>query len=99
MRPHVRSIGGQTTPPQEQGSTAARWNFRRFNFFGNYTLAWNRNNSDGPFSVPATGDLDLEWGNAPGHVKHRFNGGFLTQAYRDLGIQINLNGHLGSVYG
>ena len=42
----------------------ARWDFRRFNFFGNYTLAWNENNTDGPFSVPATGDLDLEWGNA-----------------------------------
>ena len=98
-RQHMWNFGGQTNPPQEQGRTAARWNFRRFNFFGNYTLAWNRNNSDGPFSVPATGDLDLEWGNAPGHVKHRFNGGFLTQAYRDLGIQININGHLGSVYG
>jgi hypothetical protein len=98
-RQHMWNFGGQTNPPQEQGRTAARWNFRRFNFFGNYTLAWNRNNSDGAFSVPSTGDLDLEWGNAPGHVKHRFNGGFLSQAYRDLGIQINLNGHLGSVYG
>jgi hypothetical protein len=98
-RQHMWNFGGQTNPPQEQGRTAARWNFRRFNFFGNYTLAWNRNNSDGAFSVPATGDLDLEWGNAPGHVKHRFNGGFLTQAYRDLGIQITRNGHLGSVYG
>jgi Carboxypeptidase regulatory-like domain len=98
-RQHMWNFGGQTSPPQEQGRSAARWNWRRFNFFGNYTLAWNRNNSDGPFSVPSTGELDLEWGTAPGHVKHRFNGGFLTQAYRDLGIQINLNGHLGSVYG
>lgn len=98
-RQHMWNFGGQTNPPQEQGRTSARWNFRRFNFFGYYTLAWNENNSDGPFSVPATGNLDLEWGTAPGHVKHRFNGGFLTQAYRDLGIQININGHLGSAYG
>ena len=98
-RQHMWNFGGQTNPPQEQGRTAARWNWRRFNFFGNYTLAWNKNNSDGPFSVPATGALDLEWGTAPGHVKHRYNAGFLTQAYRDLGVQLNLNGHLGSAYG
>jgi hypothetical protein len=99
MRQHVWNFGGQTNPPQEQGRTAARWNFRRFNFFGNYSLAWSENNTDGPFSVPATGDLDLEWGHAFSHAKHRFQGGFLTQAYRDLGIQININGNLGTTYG
>ena len=99
MRQHVWNFGGQTNPPQEQGRTAARWNFKRFNFFGNYSLAWSENNSDGPFSVPATGDLDLEWGNAFSHAKHRFQGGFLSQAYRDLGIQVNINGHLGTAYG
>jgi hypothetical protein len=99
MRQHVWNFGGQTNPPQEQGRTAARWNFRRFNFFGNYSLAWSENNTDGAFSVPATGNLDREWGNAFSHAKHRFQGAFLTQAYRDLGIQINVNGHLGTAYG
>jgi Carboxypeptidase regulatory-like domain/TonB dependent receptor len=99
MRQHVWNFGGQTNPPQEQGRTAARWNWKRFNFFGNYSLAWSENNTDGAFSVPSTGDLDLEWGNAFSHAKHRFQGGFLTQAYRDLGIQLNINGHLGTAYG
>lgn len=99
MRQHVWNFGGQTNPPQEQGRTAARWNFKRFNFFGNYSLAWSENNTDGPFSVPATGDLDLEWGNAFSHAKHRFQGAFHTQAYRDLGIQLNINGNLGTAYG
>jgi hypothetical protein len=98
-RQHAWNIGGQTNFPQELGRTARRWDFRRFNFFGNYTLAWNENNVDGPFSVPATGDLDLEWGNAPGHSKHRFNGGFLSQAFRDLSMQMNVNGVLGTTYG
>jgi hypothetical protein len=49
--------------------------------------------------VPATGDLDLEWGSAPGHARHRFNGGFLSQAFRDLSMQVNLNGTLGTTYG
>jgi hypothetical protein len=80
-RQHAWNIGGQTNFPQELGRTARRWDFRRFNFFGNYTLAWNENNVDGPFSVPATGDLDLEWGNAAGHAKHRFESAF-THAER-----------------
>ncbi len=99
MRQHVWNFGGQTNPPQEQGRTAPRWNFKRFNFFGSYSLAWSENNSDGPFSVPATGNLEAEWGNAFSHAKHRFNGGFLSQAYRDLGVQFNLNANLGTVYG
>ena len=34
-----------------------------------------------------------------GHAKHRFNGGFLTQAFRDLAMQVNVNGNLGTAYG
>ena len=49
--------------------------------------------------MPATGDLDLEWGNAFSHAKHRFNGGFLSQAFRDLAVQVNINGNLGTAYG
>ncbi|RPI56848.1 MAG: hypothetical protein EHM55_03940 [Acidobacteria bacterium] len=99
LRQHVWNFGGQTNFPQELGRTARRWDFRRFNFFGNYFLAWSENNTDGPFSVPATGDLDLEWGNAAQHAKHRFFGGFLTQAFRDLAVQVNVNGNLGTAYG
>jgi Carboxypeptidase regulatory-like domain len=99
MRQHVWNFGGQTNFPQELGRTAKRWDFRRFNFFGNYSLAWSENNTDGPFSVPATGDLDAEWGNANFHAKHRFFGGFLTQAFRDVNLQVNINGHLGTAYG
>jgi hypothetical protein len=99
LRQHLLTVGGNTNPPQEQGRTSARWNVRRFNFFGNWTVNWTENNSDGPFSVPATGDLDTEWGVPMGHAKHRFFGGFLTQAYRDVNLQINVNGHLGTAYG
>lgn len=99
MRQHVWNVGGQTNFPQELGRAARRWDFRRFNFFGNYTIASNENNVDGPFSVPATGDLNLEWGTAAQHARDRFNGGFLTQAFRDLAVQVNINGNLGTAYG
>jgi hypothetical protein len=98
-RQHSWQLGGQTNPPQEQGRASRRWDFKRFNFFGNYTIAWNENNVDGPFSVPSTGDLDLEWGTAAQHARYRFFGGFFSQAFRDLGVQLNVNGHLGTAYG
>ena len=34
----------------------------------------------------------------PSHARHRFNGGFLTQAFRDLAMQVNVNGNLGTTY-
>src|SRR5262249_16806855 len=41
-----------------------RISWKRATEFANYTLAWLRNNTDGPFSVPATGNLAAEWGPA-----------------------------------
>jgi hypothetical protein len=98
MRQHVWNFGGQTNFPQELGRTAPLWDLKRFNFFTNYTLAWNENNVDGAFNVPSTGDLDLEWGTAANHAKHRFNAGFLSRAFRDFAVQVNINGHLGTTY-
>jgi len=38
--------------------------WKRSTVFLNYTLAKVENNTDGPFSIPATGNLDEEWGPA-----------------------------------
>ena len=38
--------------------------WKRATVFVNYTLATLRNNTDGPFVLPATGDLAAEWGPA-----------------------------------
>ena len=38
--------------------------WKRTTVFVNYTLSSLQNNSDGPFSIPATGDLRDEWGPA-----------------------------------
>jgi hypothetical protein len=40
--------------------------WKRTTVFANYTLASFRNNTDGPFSIPASGDLAAEWGPASG---------------------------------
>jgi hypothetical protein len=41
-----------------------RISWKRSTMFINYTLTSLRNNTDGPFSPPATGDLNAEWGPA-----------------------------------
>jgi hypothetical protein len=43
-----------------------RISWKRTTVFANYTLASLENNTDGPFSVPATGTLATEWGPAAG---------------------------------
>ena len=49
-----------------------RISWKRTTVFANYTLASFRNNTDGAFSIPATGDLAAEWGPATG------GGGFVA---------------------
>ncbi len=47
----------------------------RFNLtiFGNYTLGYTKNDTDGPFSLPASNyDLRSEWGRASQDMRHRF---------------------------
>jgi hypothetical protein len=43
-----------------------RISWKRITVFANYTLASLQNNTDGPFSVPPTGNLATEWGPAGG---------------------------------
>jgi hypothetical protein len=91
-RQHLLQLGGNTAPPQPPPGNAPRWDFKRFAFYGNYTLGLNNNNTDGPFSTPANGSLADEWGTAAAHATHRYFGGFYTGAFRDLGVQVWVNG-------
>src|SRR5256884_5782339 len=61
-----------------------RISWKRTTLFLNYTLARLRNNTDGPFSVPATGDLGAEWGAATNDVRHRVNLALNNQIVRNL---------------
>lgn len=54
--------------------------------FGTYTFGGLRNNTDGPFSVPASGDLATEWGPASGDRRHRFSMTLASQALRNLTV-------------
>jgi hypothetical protein len=50
--------------PLKRDAPLVSW--KRTTIFANYTLAWLRNNTDGPFSVSPTGTLATEWGPATG---------------------------------
>src|SRR5207244_3668075 len=73
-------------------------NFKRTTVFINYSLATLRNNSDGPFTLPATGDLAAEWGPAANDVRNRININFNNQIIRNLLVGFNVNASNGPAY-
>ena len=68
-----------------------RISWKRTTVFANYTLARLENNSDGAFSIPATGDLALERGPAANDVRQRLNLAFNNQIVRNLIVAFNVN--------
>lgn len=76
-----------------------RISLRRTTLFVNYTLASQRNNTDGPFAPPASGSLDAEWGPARGaDVRHRLNLSLNNQVLRNLMMSLTLNASSAPTY-
>jgi hypothetical protein len=70
--------------------------WKRTTVFANYTLASLRNNTDGPFSIPPSGNLADEWGPANGGLAASgpfFGDGFIGQVLptRDIRSRLNLS--------
>lgn len=76
----------------------ARFNWRRTNFGVNYTVGRMENNTDGAFSLPATGRLEDDWGPASQDVRHRFNAYISSTALKNLNANINLGGGTAGPY-
>jgi hypothetical protein len=77
------------TPPSPNPSKQLL-NWKRTNFGLNYNFGKLENNTDGAFSVPATGSLAAEWGPASNDLRHRLNAFFGTQALRNFNANLNL---------
>jgi hypothetical protein len=77
---------------------APRINWKRTTLFVNYTLSRLENNADGPFSIPATGNLALERGPAGNDVRQRLNFAFNNQIIRNLLVGINVNAQSADAY-
>jgi hypothetical protein len=67
--------------------------------FVNYGLGRLRNDTDGPFSLPADNfDLAAEWGPAATDVQHRLTGMFNMNLCKGFKIATSFNGSSGSPY-
>jgi hypothetical protein len=71
---------------------------KRTTLFINYQLTWLRNDTDGAFVIPATGDLNAEWGPAANDVRHRANIAFNNQIVRNVLVGLNVSASTGDPY-
>src|SRR4029079_4363156 len=85
--------------PPTLSPSGPRWNWKRTSFNVNYSTGRIENNTDGPYSLPASGSPAGEWGPVPGEIrKHRVNIGINSNAFRNLNANINLNATTGTPY-
>jgi hypothetical protein len=92
---HMVMISGGPPPPPAPGGAAnpanARWNWRRMSLFANVFLGRSLNNTDGAFSMPATGRIEDDWGPANFDTRRRFNVSWSSQQLRNFNFNLNLN--------
>ena len=75
-----------------------KFNIRRGGLNVGYFWQRARNNNEGPFQPPSTGDLANDWGPAFGDVRHRVNVGLNSQALRNLSMNFNFSASSGAAY-
>src|SRR5262249_13774412 len=78
------------------GANLTKLDWHRTFLFLNYSYVRSRGNSAGAFSVPATGDLALEWG--PTGPRHRFNATLNTQPIANLSVNLSFRAQSGTPY-
>jgi hypothetical protein len=96
--------GGAPPPPPPPGlilpgaPNQRLIDWRRMSITAQYNANWNRNNTDGDFSVPPTGSLDREWGVANGDIPHRMILQWSAQIVRNLTTSLLANAASGPPY-
>ncbi len=81
------------------GASGPRWNWKRTSVNVNYSTGRIENNTDGPYSLPASGSPAGEWGPVAGEIrKHRVNVGINSSALKNLNANINFNASTGTPY-
>jgi hypothetical protein len=72
---------------------------RRSFLFANYSWIRQRNNADGPFSLPANSyDLAAEWGPATGVPHHIASAVMNTTLYKNIRVGLTMNARSGTPY-
>jgi hypothetical protein len=75
-----------------------KFNWKRMSVNGGYGYLHDRNNSDGPFSVPASGTLDTEWGPRIGSFTHRLNIGINSTQIKNVNYGVSVGAYNGTAY-
>lgn len=90
----VMIMGGPPPPPAPGGASNpanARWNWRRMAVFMNLGVGRQYNNTDGPFSLPATGRIEDDWGPANFDIRRRLNVGWSSQQLKNFNMNFHFN--------
>jgi hypothetical protein len=74
------------------------FDWRRFSINVNHTIGRLRNNSDGDFAVPVTGDIEQEWGPGFGDVRNRLSLTVSGSWIRNLSTQLNIGYASGNAF-
>jgi hypothetical protein len=94
-------ISGPPPPPAPGGASNpanALWNWRRMQMFTNFGYGRQFNNTDGAFSMPATGSILDDWGPASFDVRQRFNVSWNSTQLRNFSANLNFNASSAAPY-
>ena len=98
-RQHLLQFIAQTPPPPPPAGGGPRWDWKRWGFFSSYTLADNRNNTDGAVQHARHGQSRTTTGGRRRvRRRHRVTAGFTSSALRNLSWQIDGQGSSGTPY-
>jgi hypothetical protein len=76
----------------------ARFNWRRMNFQAGYTFIKPKNNSDGWFAVPPSGNVEDDWGPGPADSPYRINVVATGTQLRNLTTVLTFLANAGQVF-
>jgi hypothetical protein len=87
-----------TLAPQTPALQQARFNWRRLSMNAGYSFIHARNNSNGFFAVPPTGNVEDDWGPGPADSPYRVQLLLTSTQLKNFTANLNWNANSGGVY-
>jgi carboxypeptidase family protein len=87
-----------TLAPQTPALQQGRFNWRRVSMNAGYSWLRARNNSNGFFSVPPTGNVEDDWGPGPADSPYRVQFLLTSTQVKNFTANVNWNANSGGVY-
>jgi hypothetical protein len=87
-----------TLAPQTPALQQGRFNWRRISMNANYSWLRARNNSNGFFAVPPTGNVEDDWGPGPADQPYRITLLLTSTQVKNFTANLNWSANSGQVY-